>query len=128
MKVLIEPIAIRQDARGFVFDPLGTAPLSAHKSAHVAVTEPGCVRGNHYHSLTTETLAMIGPWLVRYRENGKITEVSIGADEAVRMIIPPGVAHAFKNTGSAASVLVVFSDIDNDRAPSDLVRDVLIQP
>src|SRR6476620_10732097 len=71
MNVLIELIEVRQDARGIVFNPVGRAPRGEQKSTHVAVTEPGCVRGNHYHTRATETLAIVGPWLIRYRENGK---------------------------------------------------------
>jgi UDP-2-acetamido-2,6-beta-L-arabino-hexul-4-ose reductase len=128
MNVLIEPIELRQDLRGFVFNPLSTPALKGQKSCHVAMTEPGCVRGNHYHTRATETLAIIGPWLIRYRENGKTTDLSIAAGEVVRMTFPPGVAHAFKNTGSSAGALVVFSDVDNDAASTDLVRDILIEP
>ena len=128
MKVTIEPIKLITDRRGFVFEPLAAGQLAAHKNSHVVLTEPGGVRGNHYHRRGTEVLVIVGPSLIRWREDETIKEFLLREREAVRMTIPPGIAHAFKNTGNDPAILVAFSNLDRDDALADVVKDVLIEP
>ena len=128
MTVTIERIELRQDHRGFVFEPLTGGQLKDQKNTHLVLTEPGCVRGNHYHSRATETLALFGSWLVRYRETGSIKELRFGEREAARITIPPGIAHAFQNTGKWPAILIVFSTLPREELLNDTVADVLIEP
>jgi hypothetical protein len=71
---------------------------------------------------------VLGPTLVRYRIGDRIENAQVPEGEAWRFAFPPGTAHAFKNTGTAASVLVSFNTELHDPAHADVERDELIAP
>lgn len=48
------------------------------------------------------------------------------AGETWRLSIPPGVVHAYRNTGDAVMVLVSFSTNLHDPAGSDTVREIIL--
>jgi dTDP-4-dehydrorhamnose 3,5-epimerase-like enzyme len=127
MRVTIERIAVHRDARGSVFEPLTLNELVAQRNAHVVVTEPGGIRGNHYHLRGTEIIAVLGPVLIRLRDGDERTELKIAEGEVIKLTIPPGVAHAFKNTGRTATAMVAFNTREHDPANPDTVREVLIE-
>ncbi|HEX6937888.1 MAG TPA: cupin domain-containing protein [Longimicrobiales bacterium] len=126
--VTIERLTASRDARGSVVEPLASDALRRQRNVHVVLTEPGCVRGNHYHERGTEVLTVWGPALVRLREARGIRDVAVEAGVVLRFVIPPGVAHAVKNTGDGPNLLVAFNDVAHDPAAPDVVRDVLIEP
>lgn len=128
MRVTIERIAVHRDARGSVFEPMAADRLATQRNVHVALTEPGAVRGNHYHSLGTEVVAFSGPMLVRLRDGDERMDFEVGEGEVVKLTIPPGVAHAFKNTGQSSTAMVAFNTEVHDPAAPDVAREVLIQP
>jgi dTDP-4-dehydrorhamnose 3,5-epimerase-like enzyme len=126
MRVGIEILNLHSDARGAVVEPLKADDLAAQKNVHVVVSQPGCVRGNHYHKVGTEMITVIGPALARFRDGDEASDVEIKAGEAIRFTIPPGVSHAVKNTGAQACVMVAFNTTPHDPAAPDTFRDVLI--
>jgi len=126
MTVKITKLRVHADARGAVFEPLEPALLSGWRNVHAVVTAPGAVRGNHLHSQGTETTAVLGPALVRYRERDVTEECTVPAGECWRFTFPPGVAHAFKNTGTAPFVLVSFNTQEHDAAKPDATREELL--
>ena len=128
MSVHIESLPTHSDARGIVFEPLAAHELASQRNVHVVLTQPGHIRGNHFHPHGTEVLAVIGPALIRYKENGQIKDVEVAEDQALRLTIPAGVAHAIKNTGKTTNFLIGFNTIEHDPAQPDVVRDVLIEP
>ncbi|MBC2713270.1 MAG: hypothetical protein HGJ94_20425 [Desulfosarcina sp.] len=114
------------DERGFVFEPLEGEFLANQRNAHVVVSRPGAVRGNHYHLRGTETLVVCGPALVRIRSDSATEDFSIPTNMTCRLIIPPGISHAIQNTGETDSLLVAFNTEPHDPDKPDLVQDVLI--
>jgi UDP-2-acetamido-2,6-beta-L-arabino-hexul-4-ose reductase len=128
MPVQFQVLDTHADARGAVFEPLLPAELATQRNAHVVLTEPGHIRGNHYHPRGTEILAIVGPALIRFKEDGQIRDVNVPEKQAIRLTIPPGVAHAIKNTGTTINVLVGFNTVEHDPAQPDVVREVLIEP
>jgi UDP-2-acetamido-2,6-beta-L-arabino-hexul-4-ose reductase len=114
------------DARGFVFEPLQGELLASQKNAHVVVSRPGAVRGNHYHPRGTETLVVCGPGLVRIRKGEETEDFSIPANTTCRLIIPPGISHAIQNTGESDSVLIAFNTEPHAPDKPNRVQDVLI--
>jgi dTDP-4-dehydrorhamnose 3,5-epimerase-like enzyme len=124
--VEIRPLKVHADARGAVFEPLEPALLSGWRNVHTVVTEPGAVRGNHRHLRGTEITTVLGPALVRYRCDGRIENIDVPAGQAWRFLFPPGIAHAFKNTGDRPFVLVSFNTEEHDPARPDFERDELI--
>lgn len=125
----IQRLRVHADARGAVFEPLEPA-LLAHgwRNVHAVVTEPGAVRGNHRHLRGTEITAVQGPVLVRYRSGATLQQIDVPAGEVWRFTFPPGTAHAFKNVGQQASVLVSFNTEEHDPARPDVEREELIAP
>ena len=125
-KVTIEMLRCSRDPRGFVFEPLEADSLPFQKNAHVVMTEPGAIRGNHYHREAAEITVVVGPALVRFREEGHVWDVQVLDGEAQRFIIPPGVSHAFQNVGNKPMLLAAFSTALFNATNPDVVRDQLI--
>ena len=126
--VEIRKLKVHADGRGAVFEPLEPALLAGWRNVHTVVTDPGTIRGNHRHQRGTEVTAVLGPALVRYRSGGQIEERHVPVGEAWRFVFPPGTAHAFKNTGPKATVLVSFNTEEHDPARPDAEREQLIAP
>jgi dTDP-4-dehydrorhamnose 3,5-epimerase-like enzyme len=122
----IEPLKTHRDPRGALFEPLADAELAAQKNVHVVLTQPGEIRGNHMHATATETTSVVGPCLVRLKEAGVCRDIDIPAGEVWRLIIPPGVVHAYRNTGDGVMVLVSFSTNLHDPAGSDTSRETIL--
>lgn len=125
--VVIEDVIAHRDQRGVVFEPLDATRLAEQSNVHVVLTEPGGVRGNHYHRCGTEVITVYGPMLVRFREGEKVEDRVVAEGQVVRFRFPPGVPHAFRNTGEKTNILVAFNTDAHDRAAPDVVREVLIE-
>jgi dTDP-4-dehydrorhamnose 3,5-epimerase-like enzyme len=124
--VHIQSVKTHRDARGSVFEPLTDAELKSQQNVHVVLTQPAQVRGNHCHRKAVETATVAGPCLVRLKEGGKIRDLTIPEGETWRLTIPPGVVHAFRNTGSGVMVLVSFSTVLHDPEGSDTIREQIL--
>jgi len=127
MRVKIEYVKTAKDKRGFVFEPLEAGVLPRQRNVHVVLTQPGCVRGNHYHTKGTEIIVVRGSTLARFRDGQEFHETTVGEKETVRFVIPHGVSHAFKNTGSKTTAMVAFNTTFHDEDKPDIFRDVLIE-
>jgi dTDP-4-dehydrorhamnose 3,5-epimerase-like enzyme len=126
-RVRIEPVVLHQDSRGSVFEPVDPEHLPGQRHVHVVVTEPGCVRGNHYHTRGTEVVTVQGPALVRLRDGSRVRDTFIPEGAVSRFIIPPGVAHAIQNLGTRPTLLVAFRDCAHDPTNPDVVAECLIE-
>ena len=127
MSVPYERLTVITDQRGFVIELLAAEDFASHRNAHIVVSFPGVVRGNHFHTKGRETITILEPSLVRFREQGGIEEVVVPDKEAWRFVFLPGVSHAIKNLGEEANILVAFNTLEQDPANPDTHRDVLIQ-
>jgi UDP-2-acetamido-2,6-beta-L-arabino-hexul-4-ose reductase len=127
MTVRFEKLPVIVDSRGVVFEPIGLNRLSRQRNVHVVISEPGVVRGNHYHLQGEETLVVNGPALVRFRENSVLKEIQIQAMDAYLFVFPPGVPHAVKNLSEGANVLIAFNTVEHDPKQPDTVREILIE-
>jgi dTDP-4-dehydrorhamnose 3,5-epimerase-like enzyme len=124
--VRIEAIKTHRDPRGVLFEPLGDSELAAQKNVHIVLTAPNEVRGNHVHDTAVEMTTVVGPCLVRLKEAGAIRDVEVPPGEAWRFTIPPGVVHAYRNTGTSTMVLVSFSSNLHDPSGSDTKREQIL--
>jgi len=126
-RVTIRRLPVSRDVRGLVFEPLGAPDIACQRNVHIVVTLPAAVRGNHQHLRGTEQTAVVGPALVRYREDGVVHDVRIPDGEAWCFEFPPGVAHAFLNTGSGPMLIASFNTVAHDPSAPDVLRDPLIE-
>jgi dTDP-4-dehydrorhamnose 3,5-epimerase-like enzyme len=126
MRVGAEQVVLHRDSRGSVFEPLDAERLPGQRNVHIVITEPGCVRGNHYHTRGTEVVTVQGPALVRIRDGQGVQDALVPEGAVTRFIIPPGVAHAIQNLGTRPTLLVAFRDLADDPTNPDVVRQVLI--
>jgi dTDP-4-dehydrorhamnose 3,5-epimerase-like enzyme len=125
-RAVVQSVRTHRDARGSVFEPLNDAELAGQKNVHVVLTEPNEVRGNHVHRTAVETTSVAGPCLIRLKEEGVIRDLEVPAGEIWRLTIPPGVVHAFRNTGEAVMVLVSFSTNLHDPTGADTQREPIL--
>jgi dTDP-4-dehydrorhamnose 3,5-epimerase-like enzyme len=123
----IEELECHIDARGFVMEPMNPDQMPAQRNIHVAVTEPGAVRGNHYHERGTEIMVIAGPALVRVREDVRTRDVFVPPGKVFRFTFQPYVSHAMQNTGDKPLLIIACNSEVFDRAKPDVVRDVLIE-
>lgn len=121
-------VSYSTDARGLVLEPLRADEFPAQRNAHLVLTAPGCVRGNHFHERGTEVSVVLGPALVRVRDGEETRDFDLLKGEAFRFTFPPGVPHAMKNTGDAPMVIISFNTEVHDPGRPDVVREVLIPP
>lgn len=124
--VIVEPVRAHRDARGSLFEPLTDEELAAQRNVHVVLTQPNEVRGNHFHRSAVETTAVVGPCRVRLKDSTGLRDIDVPAGETWRFTIPPGVTHAYRNTGDAVMVLVSFSSRRHDPAGGDTVREEIL--
>ena len=125
-RATIQAVKTHRDARGTLFEPLTDAELHAQKNVHVVLTQPNEVRGNHVHRTAVETTTVVGPCQVRLKEEGQIKDIDVAAGEILRLTIPPGVVHAFRNSGPSAMVLVSFSTNLHDPEGLDTQREQIL--
>jgi UDP-2-acetamido-2,6-beta-L-arabino-hexul-4-ose reductase len=126
--MITEPLPLHKDTRGSVFEPLMPERLPEQRNVHVVLTEPGCIRGNHYHRRGTEILTVFGPALVRTREAEGLIDTTVPDGEAYRFTIPPRVSHAIQNTGNFIMVLIAFNTEVHAPEYPDVELDILIEP
>ena len=126
MEVTIEKIDIKIDERGSVFEPLTGKEISGQRNVHVVITEPGYVRGNHFHQKGKEILTVKGPALIRIRNKKGIEDINVSDQDVIKITIPPGISHAIKNTGDQVNLLVAFNSLEHDQDNPDAIEDILI--
>ncbi len=126
LRATIQPVKTFRDLRGTLFEPLTDAELHAQKNVHVVLTQPNEVRGNHRHLTAVETTTVVGPCLIRLKEQGEIRDIQVAEGELLRLTIPPGVVHAYRNTGDKAMVMVSFSTHLHDPLGTDTLREQIL--
>jgi len=127
MKISYDHLKVISDARGLVFEPLVAKDFPDQKNAHIVLSMPGVVRGNHYHTRGTETVAVLGPALVRFREEEETKNVEISPGQAYRFVFPPGVSHAIKNLANGPNILMATNTVEHDPQNPDTVKEILIE-
>ena len=127
MSVSHERLKVISDQRGFVLELLSAEDFASQQNAHIVVSLPDVVRGNHYHTKGRETITILGPSLVRFRDSGGgIEEVVVPEKDAWRFVFLPGVSHAIKNLGGEANTLVAFNTVEHDPVNPHTHKDLLI--
>ena len=127
MKVKIEQLKIHDDKRGIVFEPIENESIKFQQNSHLVISKPGMIRGNHYHLYGTETIAVMGPALLRFKEGNNIYDFEVPRKQAYRFVIPPNVAHAIKNLGEKNNITIAFNTVPHNPKRPDVIREILIE-
>ena len=126
MKVKIIQLKTHTDRRGIVFEPIGQESISAQQNCHTVISKPGLVRGNHYHLYGTETIAVAGPALLRFKEGPEVYDFEVHSEPVYKFVSPPKVSHAIKNIGEKDNILIAFNSISHDPEKPDIITDILM--
>jgi dTDP-4-dehydrorhamnose 3,5-epimerase len=115
--VVWKPLQKYHDARGWLCELFreDEIPDEFHPvMAYISATEPDVARGPHEHAEQADFFCFLGPsnfkvylWdNRRHSKTYRARQVEIaGADRPMSLIIPAGVAHAYKNVGQEAGVV-----------------------
>lgn len=77
LAIQIHHLKVHADFRGIVFEPLEAESIGIQKNVHIVFKDPGMIRGNHYHTNGTETVAVKGRALVCIKKNRKIQNIKV---------------------------------------------------
>lgn len=105
---------MKTDQRGWAFFPFQAGPdvrpPCDTESLHLVMSEPGAVRGNHFHHHSAEWFCVFGGRAeLYYEEEGIVQTVLVDRDDLV-IHIPAGVPHAVKNIGTTPVYLLAFRE------------------
>jgi len=107
--VIIEKLNKFYDERGFLAETFRIDNLPKEirpMMSYISYTKPGITRGPHEHKEQTDIFCFIGPgnFRVKLWDNrkesdnyGNCLEVIGGKDNPIRVVVPPGVIHGYKN-------------------------------
>ncbi len=116
--IIVQDMEVFSDQRGWLTElfredqlPAGFRPVMAYLS----VTRPGVVRGPHEHNEQTDYFCFIGSFILYLWDNREdsptyLRRMVIREVEKRVIIVPPGVVHAYKNTGDADGLVLNFPD------------------
>jgi dTDP-4-dehydrorhamnose 3,5-epimerase len=110
--VFWHPLTTYHDARGWLCELFRDDELPTEFNpvmAYISMTRPGVARGPHEHVDQADVFCFLGPsnfkvYLWDRRPSSptfRVKQVEIvGVDRPMRLIVPAGVVHAYKNIGS----------------------------
>lgn len=115
--VIIRPLKKFEDARGWLTElfrddelPEGFEPTMAYLS----VTKPGVARGPHEHVDQTDGFAFVDGdydlflWENRPGRSAPAFKGRVGRSNPCLVFVPPGVVHAYRNSGDADAFVLNF--------------------
>ncbi|MBN2168434.1 MAG: cupin domain-containing protein [Actinobacteria bacterium] len=132
-KVEIIQLNSDSDERGWVLRPFDDSVLETGRitNIHIVSIKPGSVRGNHFHRFQNEYVwVMTGTveLTALNNETGKKEAMIIeGETDGVMVKVPPGMTHAFKNTGDTNAYLFCASDKIKETEGRDSVRNEIVR-
>ncbi len=115
---VVRPLRRLEDGRGWLAEVFRDDEVEGGlrpAMAYVSVTRPGRARGPHEHRAQTDWFCFPGPgtfevWLWDDRPGsptrGRRLVVRAGRDEPRLVIVPPGVAHAYRNVSDEDGLVV----------------------
>ena len=117
--MIIEKLTKFSDERGFLVETFRVDNLPDNLQpvmSYISYTEPGITRGPHEHLKQTDIFCFIGPgnFMIKLWDNrkesktfGYVMEIIGGEDNPIRVIVPPGVVHGYRNISQEAMGMVL---------------------
>jgi len=118
----VEVSALRyfEDDRGWLTEVFRVDELAVTPAmGYVSETHPGVARGPHEHRDQTDIFLFMGPSTFRVYlwdnrpgapTEGRTMKFDCGVDKPMRVVVPPGVVHAYKNIGSIGGLVLNCPD------------------
>lgn len=100
---------IKSDQRGSLAEFIKSSTMG---QIFVSRTNPGVIRGDHYHHTKTEKfLVLEGKGIIRFRhiESNEIMEYPVSGEKYQVLDIPPGYTHSIENTGETILVTLFWA-------------------
>jgi len=115
--VVVKRLTAYSDERGWLMELFRKDELSGFEPmmSYISVTRPGVARGPHGHKEQTDYFCFLGKFTLYLWDDRKDSptygnkNVLEDADRHI-VIVPPGVVHAYKNTGSDDALVINFPD------------------
>jgi dTDP-4-dehydrorhamnose 3,5-epimerase len=117
--IIIEKLTKFSDERGFLVETFRVDNLPDNLQpamSYVSYTKPGITRGPHEHKEQTDIFCFMGPgnFMIKLWDNrkesktfGYVMEIVGGEDNPIRVIVPPGVVHGYKNISKEVDGMVI---------------------
>jgi len=118
-RVVINKLNKFTDERGFLVETFRVDNLLDNLQpvmSYVSYTRPGIARGPHEHLKQTDIFCFMGPgnFMIKMWDNrkesktyGYYMEIIGGEDNPIRVIVPPGVVHGYKNISPEVDGMVL---------------------
>jgi len=136
--VVVTSLKQHDDDRGWLVELFRNDEIESGSHpvmGYVSQTKPGVTRGPHLHYSQTDHFVAMGPGAVEFciwddRADqptfGKRMTFTAGADDPLRITIPPMIVHAYRNVGDCPCRLLNFPDRlyagEGRKSPVDEVR------
>lgn len=115
--VLIRKFSEFHDQRGWLSELYRIDETGGYRAAmaYLSVTNPGLTRGPHEHIDQTDYFCFMGTFTLYLWDNRKGSSTygkKMVIENADRLIavVPPGVVHAYKNSGETEGIVLNFPD------------------
>ena len=117
--VIVEKLNKFTDERGYLVETFRIDNLPKEikpTMSYISYTKPGITRGPHEHEEQTDIFCFMGPgnFKVKLWDNrkesdnyGNCLEVIGGKDNPIRVVVPPGVVHGYKNISKEEDGMVL---------------------
>ncbi|MEQ9483878.1 polysaccharide biosynthesis C-terminal domain-containing protein [Coleofasciculus sp. F4-SAH-05] len=126
-KVNLIPRTLRSDDRGWFLKVIdGKEQGLPHHTGEVYLTlaVPGQNRGGHYHVKAHEWFTVVqGSALVSLADTSthEQREMTLTATEPVTLVVPPGIAHIFRNPPDSHEPMLLVAYSDELYDPADTI-------
>ena len=124
----------REDSRGWLVKLLMREHIE-HKrefgEIYITAATAGQVKGNHYHEQAREWFCVIqgrATMATRVMATGETALTELDALKPEIIEVSPGVAHAFKNSGTEVMLLLAYADDPYNAQAPDECRITLLEP
>jgi dTDP-4-dehydrorhamnose 3,5-epimerase len=115
--VSIRKLTEYHDRRGWLSELYRNDELGDYRAvmAYLSATLPGVTRGPHEHVEQTDYFCFLGTFTLYLWDNRRDSPTygkKVVIENADRMIavVPPGVVHAYRNSGDAEGIVLNFPD------------------
>ena len=120
---------IHKDHRGFLLRLVRKEHVvdRIFGDSYIVSSIPGVVRGNHFHKRTTEWFCLIkGKGCLGLKKGEQVDFINLDDKNFKLIEIPPGIAHAIKNTGDEVMIFFAYADErfnpDDDDIHSEIIN------